>query len=219
MAHRPALFLTLLLPAGLALSACGERKPLLLNESESQRLGLPPDPATVMNERWHKLFANPTTVINAANDFGFHVTGYAASGGTPAYRGAGIEQTLPGSASPLTITTRFEATGASPDHVDAIRFDFDTRDESKGDLSKFKDARKIPIKIMLGFLQRFGVSPSDDVLDGIAQGKPAKTDHYGVTVSVTPRTTPTTSDALYRYVTVTILDDGASPPTQPQIKP
>lgn len=212
-----ALRILPVLAATLMLAACGGTPvDAPLNEAQAQALGRAPDPTTVMTERWSKVFNDTAWVVKAANDMGYEAKPPVATNGTPAYRITGNTQVLPNSKSPVTVTTRFTATGPAANAIDTIQFAFSINDITNDETKATRDALKIPKRIVNGFLGRFQVGSGDETITALRLYQASRVKKYVATITVTP---VPEADPKARTVIVTITKAGAPAPAASSFKP
>ncbi|MES2441254.1 MAG: hypothetical protein V4574_00360 [Pseudomonadota bacterium] len=200
--------------AALATAGCGGAKP---DASATANAQAPMgnallDPDKELARRWDKLFSDPAAAVAAANEFGYKAGPYAASGTT---FGATGEQLLPDAKAPVTVRTRFAATGAAAGRVDAVTFTFDISDTTRKNSAQLDKIQAYPSRIVRGFLGRFDVSAGDDARRAIQEFQSVTADRQGGgTVKVDTASIPG-AGANARRITVMIFKTGAPAPAQP----
>lgn len=211
--QRPAALAFVL--TGLALAGCGSRAPQgaqgPLNETQAAAAGVAPDADVVMRERWQRMFTDPARVVAAANEFGYAVGGYSGTG--TAYAAKGKVQTLPRTPGAITVRTDFEANGRSAGAIDTVRFRFDIDEARAPESQKEADARRIPQRILNGFLSRFEVGTGDDIKRAINERRSASVLLHGVAirVDVQPLQGSTAANSNTLLVSFTRSEAPASP--------
>ena len=198
----------LLIGAPAALAGCGGGHDATLNEEQAaaaeQRA---PDPQKVLRDRWSQLFANPTAVVAAANELELASTPYQAQGAGFAAKGA---VSLPREPGPVTVKAQFGAAGKTADQIDTISFTFDVASKGKVDV-RAADAYRYPLRLIIGFLQRFQVGTGDQLNAALRRFESAKADLPGASAVVDSQPIKG-GDARDRRITVTFTRIGASAP-------
>ena len=199
----------LLIVAAAPLAGCGRAQDPNLNEEQAaaadQRA---PNPEKVMAERWAQIFANPKAVVAAANDFPpFKIDGFKPEKNGFAARGEASYPEKPGA---VTIKALFDATGATADKVDSIRYTFDVTHKGQVDQAA-AEIYRYPIRLVNGFLGRFQVGPGDVINSALRRRESAKADLHGTSIVVDAQPIKG-GDAKDRHITVTFTRTGASAP-------
>ncbi|NYT42744.1 hypothetical protein HZY97_18360 [Sphingomonas sp. R-74633] len=199
----------LLVVAAAPLAGCGRAHDATLNEEQAaaadQRA---PDPEKVMADRWAQLFDHPAAVVAAANDFPpFKIDGYKAEKNGFAARGTATYPEKPGA---VTIKASFDATGATADKVETVRYTFDVLHKGSVDRAA-AEIYRYPIRLVNGFLGRFQVGPGDIINSALRRRESAKAELHGTAIVVDAQPIAG-GDAKDRHITVTFTRTGASAP-------
>lgn len=212
--------LRLLAPIGALalLSAChdhggmnAEQLATLNEEMLAQVQQRAPDPEKVMRDRWQAMFGNPAAVIAAANEFGFAAGDFASTGGTPAFRTAGIPWINPRAKAPIEVTGDFNATGAAKDRIDTITFTFKVVMNSEPKTKKDREALKVPKRVLGGFLSRFQLGMGDDVLRAVNTGSSATATAPGARIVVIAQPVPGIPIDHAKQLIVTLFNTNTEP--------
>lgn len=212
--------LRLFAPIGVLalLSAChddggmnAEQMSSLNEEMLAQVQQRAPDPEKVMRDRWQAMFNAPAAVIAAANEFDYDAGALSPTGGTPAFRTDGKTWVHPAAKAPIEVTGDFNATGSAKDRIDAITFTFKVIENSEPQTKKERDALKVPKTVLGGFLSRFQLGMSDDILRALSTGSSATSSVSGGRIVVIAQPVPGMPTDRAKQLIVTLYNTNTAP--------
>lgn len=169
----------------LALAGCGGGAPSASNGTAPMQNDLL-DPATEMARRWGTVFTDRPTIAAAAKDLGYKIGAMTATGTKPAFRATSEAQIVTIERSPLKTTTVMTMAGASAERVDGYAFSFDVGGDDGRETKPATESDKVPRRVLLGFLQRFGVAPDDEIKLALKTNRPIVKALAGATIAYTP---------------------------------
>lgn len=192
----------------LALTACGrgDAPAPVANQMSNDLL----NPATEMARRWGTVFSDEPKRVAAAADLGYKIGPLRRDG--DGFAATSAEQVIVLPHSPIKTRSTLRVSGAKADLADRYVFSFDATGDDGRETKAASDVSKTPLRVLMGFLQRFETQPDDEIKSSIKSFTPITKALPGATIAYASAPPADPKHPRNRRSSITITRPGVADP-------